>query len=183
VLARELSDHCAPAGLVTAALRSARDEVRHTRLTGAVARRYGAAPLRPRFAVTPGARSLVAIATENAVEGCVGETHGALVALWQAEHAADPHIAAAMRGIATDEVRHAELAWAVARWIETKLPAVDRRRVRRARAEALSRLVPNDLPKLPTADARLAGWPPPELVHNLRQALEPELRRCVVASA
>jgi hypothetical protein len=175
LLARELSAHGAPARLIAAARRSARDEVRHTRLTGALARRYGAAPLRARFSAPAGTRTLAAIARENATEGCVGETYGALVALWQGEHAADLHIARAMREIASDEVRHAELAWAVARWIEPKLSPASKRQVRRARAEALERVADSPSPLRSTADARLAGWPPPELDRGLALALAPEL--------
>lgn len=68
-----------PIALVNAALRSAQDEVRHTRSTSALARRYGAEPIRPSFGPTLPEHSLEATATENAVEGCVRETYGALV--------------------------------------------------------------------------------------------------------
>ena len=175
VLARELAEHGAPTKLVTAALRSASDEVRHTRSTAAIARRYGAAPLRPRYSVPPYTRPLAAIAKENAVEGCVGETYGALVALWQGEHAADPHIARSLRAIAKDEVRHAELAWSVARWVEPQLTPRARNSVNLARAEAVERLSRAPQPPLGVGDVLLAGWPPPHLAHQLRDALAPEL--------
>jgi hypothetical protein len=69
-----------------------------------------------------GVRSLEAIAAENAVEGVVRETFGAAVALWQAKHARDAEVRAALRRIADDECRHAELSWRVARWARTRLP-------------------------------------------------------------
>ena len=53
---------------------------------------------------------------ENAREGCVRETFGALIAMHQAERAGDPIIRRAMRRIAEEETRHAELAWEVASW-------------------------------------------------------------------
>jgi hypothetical protein len=45
-----------------------------------------------------------------------------------------------MRRIARDEMRHAELAWAVARWIDTRLDEGERRRVHEARTCAVETL-------------------------------------------
>ena len=52
-------------------------------------------------------RELEAIAIENAVEGCVRESFGALLATWQAKTAGDARVRAAMKRIARDETRHA----------------------------------------------------------------------------
>jgi hypothetical protein len=72
-LGRELEDRGAPAALARAALAAANDEIRHTQLMTRLAQRYGAAPPEP--VVQPmAARSLEAMAIENAVEGCVRET-------------------------------------------------------------------------------------------------------------
>jgi hypothetical protein len=57
-------------------------------------------------------RSLEEMALENVVEGCVRETFGAVVAMIQAERAGDARVRRAMRRIARDETRHAELSWA-----------------------------------------------------------------------
>src|SRR5262249_13201570 len=65
--------------------------------------------------------SLEAIAEENAREGCVRETFGALVATFQAVHAVDPEIREVMKTIALEETEHAALAWDVDRWLSTKL--------------------------------------------------------------
>ena len=96
ILARELEHHGAPARLTALAKESARDEVRHAREMGALARRYGSS-----FTPAPKprgrrARSLPRVAYENAVEGCVRETYGALVATYQASNARDPMVRAAM---------------------------------------------------------------------------------------
>jgi hypothetical protein len=139
ILRRELVAHQAPSPLVRAAERAAQDEVRHARATAIVARRHGVEPRRSRIVRRP-VRPLEAIATENAVEGCVRETFGALVALWQARSAADPRVRATMKRIAADEARHAELAWRVAQWLEPKLDAVARERVSRARTAAIAQL-------------------------------------------
>ena len=87
-----------------------------------------------------GARSLEAMARENAVEGCVRETFGALLLRWQAAHAQDASVRRTFVRISADEARHAALSWAVARWLEPRLDAAGRARVSAARARALRAL-------------------------------------------
>jgi hypothetical protein len=139
-LASELARHGAPKRLIAAACRAAKDEVRHARVTVALARRFGADEFE-----TPGIepaepRDLESIAKENIVEGCVRETFGAAVGDWQARHAQDAAAARTMRRIAEDETRHASLAWEVARWSYRKLGAAARRRVRSAGCEGVATL-------------------------------------------
>src|SRR5262249_34549044 len=76
----------------------------------------------------------------NAVEGCVRETFGALLAGFQATRARDPGIARLMRSIARDEMRHAALSWAVARWASPRLDAGARARLDQASREAVESL-------------------------------------------
>jgi hypothetical protein len=175
LLARELTAHGAPAALVRAARSAARDEVRHTKATAALARRYRAKALKPTVAPLPRKRSLEAIALENAVEGCVRETYGALVALWQTRAAADPVVAAAMVPIARDETRHAELAWKVAAWASPRLSPTARRRVAKARARAFANLRAEAMLPLPAAQIALAGLPSPVTATRLLDALEATL--------
>ncbi len=175
LLARELAVHGAPAELIRAARSASRDEVRHTRATAALARRYRAQPIKPTVAPLPRRRSLEAIALENAVEGCVRETYGALVALWQTRAAADPVVAAAMAPIARDETRHAELAWKVAAWAAPRLSPASRRRVERARARAFAELRAEAARPLPAAQVALAGLPSPATAARLLDALESTL--------
>ena len=138
-LARELKAHAAPHHLTLDAERAERDEVRHARIVGRLARRFGGEP-RSVHVRSTGVRPLSRIALENAVEGCVRETFGAVVAAWQATHAADPEVRSAMRAVAGDEARHAALAWAIARWAEPRLEARTRSRISRAKQAAISRL-------------------------------------------
>lgn len=138
-LARELAHHGAPASLVARARLAAADEVRHARLMAEHAARY-AGPPRDVSAPALGPRELEAIAEENAVEGCVRETLGALVALWQAATARDDALRQTMRAIADDELEHAALAWDVAAWITPRLPPGAAARVRAARARAVEEL-------------------------------------------
>jgi len=104
-----------------------------------LARRFGAEPL-PAEIVPHPVRPLFAMALENAVEGCIRETYGALAAHRQAFAAADREIAVAMAEIAEDESRHAALSWEIAAWIEPLLRADEREELRIAKARAFSEL-------------------------------------------
>ncbi len=169
ILRRELLSFGAPKNLLSAARRAERDEVRHTRITGRIARAHGAKP--PKVRVQRGAaRSLEAVATENAVEGCVRETFGALVAMWQAERATDSDVASAMKAIAVDETKHAELAWSVAAWADEKLDAKSRKRVNAAKNKAI-----RDLEKEITVDVH------PDLIARAGLPSAAEQRRLLAA--
>jgi hypothetical protein len=148
----------APRSLLRAASRSARDERRHARIAGALARRFGVAVPAVERAAAP-LRSLTELALENAVEGCVRETWGALMALRQAARATDLGVRAAMSRIAPDEVRHAELAWAIDRWLSRRLNAEQRRQVRSARLAAFAELARELKQELPVAERTRLGLP------------------------
>lgn len=158
-LARELGLHGAPPSLVARAIASARDEVRHARLVGRLAVAFGGRR-RGIARTTLTTRPLDEIAIENAVEGCVRETFGALVASWQALTARAPEVRRTMRLVAADERRHAELAWSVARWAEPRLSRAARRRLHIARREALARLEADVAVAPPRALVAVAGLPP-----------------------
>lgn len=142
----------APAHLVAAADRAREDEIRHARAMGALARIHGREPVAPRLG-DPGDQSLEALAVENAVEGCVRETYAVLRAMWQAKHASDPRIRAALAVVAREEAQHAELSWELDAWLSSRLDARARRRVAEARAQALASL-----------REELHGAPHPEVV-------------------
>jgi hypothetical protein len=166
-VARELVLHAAPAALVAFAQRSALDEVRHAQLTAAQARRFGAVPAAPQV-LASGERSLLAFALDNAVEGCVRETYGALLAHHQAALAQDSQVALLMRGIAEDETRHAELSFRIARWAEPQLTAAERVLIAAAQYAALLELRAGVARDAPTADAaRVLGWPDASVEHAL----------------
>jgi hypothetical protein len=129
----------APAALVRAADRAARDEVLHARLVARHARAHGARLVAPRVR-RQRPRALLPMAVENAVEGCVHETFAALLARWQSIHAPDAALRRTFRRIAEDEARHAALSWAVARWSDGRLDARGRRVVQTARRRAVESL-------------------------------------------
>lgn len=171
VLRRELRAHRAPRRLLRAASRAAQDERRHARIARSIARRFGVVP--PPLAVEPRAlRSLEEMAVENAVEGCVRETWGALLALEQARHAADPVVRGAMQRVATDEIRHAELGWAVDTWLRPRLSRDARKRVQASAAAAVGDLIRQSARAVPTEARRLLGLPEAAQASTLIAALE-----------
>jgi hypothetical protein len=139
-LAAELALHGAPPAFVRSARRAVGEEAHHFLVTSRLAARHGARARAPRVRATP-LRSLEQMALDNAVEGCVNETHAALIALQQADAAGDRIVRAAMRTIASEEVHHARLSWAIDGWCQTRLSPAARRRVDQARAEARHRLL------------------------------------------
>lgn len=149
-LERELAAHGAPQSLLRDARRARRDELRHTAMMARLARRYHAVPRAPELPAPSPVRSLFAIALENAIEGCVRETYGAVVNLVEARASSDPVVRKAMRSIADDECRHAELAWAVAAWLRPRLTREERDAIERATREAVAALAGD-------GDARIVG--------------------------
>jgi hypothetical protein len=99
------------------------------------------------------------MAIENAIEGCVRETYGALVTMWQGRTAADAQFRRAVRRIGRDEVQHAQLAWEVHRWAHQRLSRAARRDVERARADAIHKLRAELLRSPPAPLARALGLP------------------------
>lgn len=138
-LARELALHGAPKSLSDAALSAARDEIRHARVVSRLARELGATVEAVRIEPVP-LRDLESVALENAAEGCVRETFGALVSHWQGRFARTRSVRVACSRIARDELRHAALAWRIEAWTETRLSHAARARVRAARHAAVTGL-------------------------------------------
>jgi hypothetical protein len=136
-LVGELSSFGAPRTLVRGARQAQADEVSHHTLLVGVGRRFdaGFSPPAPRVAPAE-RRELFAFALENAIEGCVRETWGALVAHHQARRAADPSLRHACAIIAEDETRHAELSWAIHTWAQRRLGKAERCAIEQAMAPA-----------------------------------------------
>ncbi len=139
-LARELSALGAPQDLIAGASAAVRDERRHARLVEAL---LGAPPegLAALSFESLAPRGVLEIALENAVEGCVRETWGALSARHQAEHAPSPELRALFASLADDELAHAEWSARLHAWALSQLDEGDRARVRRARLDAIDSLL------------------------------------------
>lgn len=171
ILHDELSQHGAPVELRKRAKDAARDEIRHARIATALAAREGRS-VTPREHARPASRALAEIALENATEGCVRETFGALIAMHQAERAQDPTIRYAMRRIAQDETRHAELSWQIDAWLRPLLGDAERTRIEEARRQAIRDLRREASLSPSEAVVTRAGLPTAEAATRLLTALE-----------
>lgn len=142
-LEQELEALGAPDALVRRASQAARDEARHALSVARLARRHGGVARfsrRPRFE----ARDRLAIAVENAVEGCVHETYGAALALYQSGTARRSDVRALFASLAEDELAHARLSWDVADWLASVSSPPENDVVARARADAERRLIADE---------------------------------------
>ncbi|WP_437313800.1 ferritin-like domain-containing protein [Sorangium sp. So ce385] len=166
VLGRELVHHGAPRPLVERARAAGRDEVRHARVMRRLSARYGGRWQPPRVEPRP-VRSLEEIAIDNATEGCVRETYGALVGMWQGRFARDPLVRRVMTRVARDEARHAKLSWAIDVWARPRLSAAERRRVEEARRGALAALEEEARREVDPALVVHAGMPGREAARRL----------------
>jgi len=138
----------APADLVEGATQAMADETRHAKTCFGLATRYaerevGPGPLDVTGAL--GAVELLDVVDLVIEEGCIGETGAALEAQWAADAAKDPSVARALRQIADDEARHAELAWRFVAWAATRDARVGGR-VQSHLTAALARLTDSPAP-------------------------------------
>ncbi|MEO6418715.1 MAG: ferritin-like domain-containing protein [Polyangiaceae bacterium] len=174
-LHRELAACGAPRALLDRIRVAARDEVRHARAITALAEKYGVTPAPPEVTPPEGLRTLFEIALENAREGCVRETYGALVAHLQASQADDADVRDAMSVIANEETEHAALSWDIAAWMETQLGETERAALVEERRAAVATLA-HDLEREGDAAALAAsGMPSASLALLMLSALTPEL--------
>jgi hypothetical protein len=179
-LAGELEALGAPAELVAGCHAAARDEVAHARLVGTLAAARGTEVPTPRFAPVP-ERSLLEVAVENAVEGCVREVWAASLAHWQATHAENAQIRAIMAPIARDEARHGDLARALHAWAMTQLDAEGQAQVLAAREAAVEELLAS-LGAPVQAGLEPIGLPSPEEALRLGEAMAAQLWRELAAA-
>ncbi|MBL8721182.1 MAG: ferritin-like domain-containing protein [Myxococcales bacterium] len=138
VLRADLAAIGAPRSLLRAVSRARRDEVRHARIVGALA---GIPRGRMQTFPAASAPDLPTLAADNAVEGQVRETFGALQALDLARTTRDPHLRDALRRIARDETRHAALAFAIDGHLARRLTPHERAHVAQRRRAAAEELV------------------------------------------
>jgi hypothetical protein len=138
-LRAELLLHGAPPSLLRAAEEASAASTRHALVFTSLARRFGGVVREPRL-VRQAPPSLLEVAAQNAADGCVRQTFGALVALFQARKARDPSVARAMAELATDELRHARLAFRIDLWAAASLDEPERATVDEAKRAALERL-------------------------------------------
>ncbi|MDD9947585.1 MAG: ferritin-like domain-containing protein [Myxococcales bacterium] len=157
-IARELAAFGAPRELIERALAAGCDEVRHAHMVNGLCTRFGGRPSPARVAEAP-LRNRLSFALDNAVEGCVRETYGALVATYQGMTATDPQARQILTAIAADETRHAQLSWQLAEFIEPQLSDPERTMLRSARVAAVRDLALEPDNGLSPRERSLIGWP------------------------
>lgn len=162
-LADELARLGAPAELVDRARGAASDERRHAEVMCSLAAARSARELSFCFE-PPRDRSLFELALENRVEGCVRETFGAALAAYQAQHAEDEGLRAALPAIAVDELSHAQWSWDLDAWACSQLTRAQRDALDRAQVEAIDAL--RSETRDPALIAR-AGMPGPAAAHTI----------------
>lgn len=167
-LAQVLAREGAPERLVARAEGAAADEAAHAETFAALARARGVVPTFPK--VGERELSLLDVALENAAEGQVRESYGALVVRWQADHAEDADVRAAFASIAEDEADHAAFSWELAAWLETRLEDGALRSVEAARVRAEDELR-TSLESSPTPAEVAVGLPPATIARALFDAL------------
>jgi hypothetical protein len=176
-LAQALQVHGAPGSLARQARAAASDERRHAAQMARLAARFGARPAELHVEEV-GEPSLFELAIDNARQGCVRESYGALLALHQARHAVDPELRATMAAIAADEAGHAALSWRVHRWARSGLDLPERAAVDAALVAASEELER----QAPTGPSWL-GLPSPRAARALARELVAALAAATAASA
>lgn len=155
-LARVLAAAEAPWDLVRRAQRAAEEEARHAATFAALAEKHGATPCAPEAGDS--LPTLFELAMENATEGGVRETFGALLTLHQAEHAESAEVRAAFASIAEDELQHAALSWDLFAWFDTQLGPEERSMMQDAYVIA-RRAAERDVASAPDALGVAVGLP------------------------
>ena len=106
--------------LVREAQAALADEIVHAELCFGLASAYGGSPLGPGPLPIDGALqgngNLFDVVVGAVREGCIGETVAALQAEAARDAAGDPAVRVVLDRIATDEARHAVLAWRFVAW-------------------------------------------------------------------
>jgi hypothetical protein len=148
--------------LVLAAQQALADEVEHAKLMFALASLYSGTGVGPGPLAIGGAAPAVELgALVDAVirEACLGETLAAFEAREAAAQAEDPGVRAALRRVAEDEQRHAELGWRFVQWaLATDASLQGRARATFAAAQAEARTgVTRDAADAGTPELRAHG--------------------------
>ena len=173
-LAVDLESH-APS-LASRALRAQGDELRHARHARVLLRALGGRPRRAP-AVTLVNRNLEEAALENATEGCVHETFGAIALGIQAARARNPALRHFFQRIARDEMDHATLSWDVHDALAPRLGRRARASIGRRQMAELDRI--ESMAPLPIDLHEDVGAPSP----TERAKLVAEMRLAVLTKA
>jgi hypothetical protein len=137
-LVRQLRGWEAPQDLADRCLEAAKDELRHAAVISRLAKERGQEV--PPISQLSVVEDLFTVARHNATEGCVFETWAALEAQLKSIHAETEELRQIYAVIATDEIRHAQLAWDLHRWFLQRLPEEQAERVKEEQRQAIALL-------------------------------------------
>ena len=171
----------APAKLLAAAHAAAADEIEHARFAFSIASATGASVgpgplrLRPR----PATRATVLF--DLIREACVGETCGVLEARAAVEACTEPTIRASLQRVASDESRHAVLAWKTLSWLLEGADAPLRAQARAVFEETIGRAT-HDLLAGPEGLSAWGVLEPKDRAKVRRHAIAAVVRPCMEAA-
>jgi hypothetical protein len=152
----------APARLLADAIAAAADEAGHAEQTLALASRFAGRELELGALAIDGAlrdtEDLAAAVRAAVREGCIDETLSAHEAACLAAHAEDPQVVRVLERIASDEARHAALAWKFVAWVLERRPDL-----RGVVAEAFANVAVPQRCDSHESDALALGCPSPGL--------------------
>ena len=140
LFAQELKNHGAPSPLITRLHKAAKEEIEHARMMQRLCQERGLT-LPPLSESAPQQRSLLEMAIENAVEGCVHERYAALQAHYQAYHLEDERLRVYFSKIAREETEHTALADDIHTWLMSRLTQSEQTMVMQRQKAAQSALV------------------------------------------
>jgi rubrerythrin len=172
--------------LLVEALAAAGDEARHAEQSLALASRFAGRRLELGALVVEGALhdidDLASALRAAVLEGCIDETLAAHEAACLAARAEDPQVASVLEQIASDEARHAALAWKFVAWVIGERP-----QLRPVVVEALASVAMPELPELDESNALGFGCPSARLRARwrgvgLRELVEPCAARLLEAN-
>jgi hypothetical protein len=169
-LRSELDLHNAPKELLERCSVAANEEVHHARMMAKMAKDCGNELPTLDFGELPH-RSLFDLVLDNAIEGCIFESYSALKAHFQAQNAIDSGIRAIMKVIATDETKHAQLAWDIHQYLMSLLSSTEQQQIRIAQQQALKQLITQAGQENSQSCASEFGYPPSKLAETFAQQL------------
>jgi len=115
----------APSDLLVASQKASLDEIKHAKMCYGFASAFIGSDFQPGVLDVGGglgSMDLKEIIRSIIQEGCIEETLSAIDARLAAHHAQDATIKTALLEIASDETRHAQLAWDTIQWIIGRYP-------------------------------------------------------------
>lgn len=139
-LATQLRSFGAPTNLIEQCQSAAKDNILHAKIMQELSEMEGV--FVPSFHYVPTSQSILEVAMQNAVDGCIYETWAALLANWQSTHLpSDPELQTVYEQIGKNKAMHGQLAWDLHFWFLSKLRTREKKQLSRAQSKAIAQLL------------------------------------------